>query len=110
MFLSREITQSSLETIGLHFGRRDHSTVIHACKTIGDKIKSDLIQSLSVCVGHSGLDPEYRGGIVAERFFSESNQRHMYARWQEFMNAKSWADIHIDPITAKFEGTATMKG
>ena len=65
---------------------------------------------LSLGVGHSGKEPEHRGAIVAERFFSESNQRHMYARWQEFMNAESWADIHIDPITAKFEGTATMKG
>ena len=41
MFLSRELTQSSLVTIGRHFGKRDHSTVIHACKTIEDKIKSD---------------------------------------------------------------------
>jgi hypothetical protein len=64
---------------------------------------------LSLGVGHSGPDPKYKGAIVAEQFFSESNQRYMYARWQEFMNAKSWADIHIDPITAKFEGTATMK-
>jgi len=41
MFLSRALTQSSLVTIGRHFGRRDHSTVIHACKTIEEKIKKD---------------------------------------------------------------------
>ena len=41
MFLSRELTQSSLVTIGRHFGKRDHSTVIHACKTIEDKITTD---------------------------------------------------------------------
>jgi phenylpropionate dioxygenase-like ring-hydroxylating dioxygenase large terminal subunit len=39
----------------------------------------------------------------------EHPQRYMYARWQEFMNAQSWADISMDPVTAKFEGTATMK-
>ena len=49
-------------------------------------------------------------GLVSERYISENNQRNFYARWQEFMNAESWADIHIDPMTAQFEGTATMKG
>jgi chromosomal replication initiator protein len=34
MYLSKELTKSSLKTIGLHFGGRDHSTVIHACSTI----------------------------------------------------------------------------
>jgi len=26
------------------------------------------------------------------------------------MNAESWADIPIAPITARFEGTATIRG
>lgn len=34
MFLSKELTNSSLKTIGLHFGGRDHSTVIHSCSNI----------------------------------------------------------------------------
>ena len=38
MYLSREMTSSSLLNIGTHFGGRDHSTVIHACKTIDKKI------------------------------------------------------------------------
>ena len=38
MYLSRELTSSSLINIGLHFGGRDHSTVIHACKTIEKKM------------------------------------------------------------------------
>ena len=42
MFLCRELTQSSLETIGKNFGNRDHSTVIHSCKTIEDKLKRDV--------------------------------------------------------------------
>ena len=34
MYFSKELTPSSLKTIGLHFGGRDHSTVIHACNSI----------------------------------------------------------------------------
>ena len=34
MFFSKELTKSSLKTIGLHFGGRDHSTVIHSCNSI----------------------------------------------------------------------------
>ncbi len=41
MYLSREFTSSSLINIGLHFGGRDHSTVIHACKTIEKKMAKD---------------------------------------------------------------------
>jgi len=41
MYLAKEMTNFALKTIGLHFGGRDHSTVIHACQTIEKKIKSD---------------------------------------------------------------------
>jgi chromosomal replication initiator protein len=34
MSLARELTTMSLPEIGSSFGGRDHSTVIHACKTI----------------------------------------------------------------------------
>jgi len=40
MYLSREIVGASLENIGLHFGGRDHSTVIHACKSIKLRMKN----------------------------------------------------------------------
>ena len=39
MYLSREMVGSSLENIGLHFGGRDHTTVIHACRTVEKKIE-----------------------------------------------------------------------
>ena len=41
MYLSKELTNSSLKTIGLHFGGRDHSTVIHSCQAVQDRLKSD---------------------------------------------------------------------
>ena len=41
MFLSRELTGLSLKNIGGDLGKRDHSTVIHACKIIEQKIKED---------------------------------------------------------------------
>ena len=45
MYLSKELTKSSLKTIGLHFGGRDHSTVIHACSSIeADKEKDMLLK------------------------------------------------------------------
>ncbi len=41
MFFSKELTQHSLKTIGLHFGGRDHSTVIHANQTVLNQIETD---------------------------------------------------------------------
>ena len=40
MYLSKKLTKSSLKTIGLHFGGRDHSTVIHAQNSI-DQLMTD---------------------------------------------------------------------
>jgi chromosomal replication initiator protein len=36
MWLARELTPHSLPEIGDAFGGRDHTTVLHACRTIGD--------------------------------------------------------------------------
>ncbi len=41
MYLSKKLTRSSLKTIGLHFGGRDHSTVIHAFNSIDNLIAED---------------------------------------------------------------------
>jgi len=51
MYFAKELTKSSLKTIGLHFGGRDHSTVIHACNSIeqmrlNDLSMKDLIDSI----------------------------------------------------------------
>jgi len=41
MYLSKSFTRASLKTIGLHFGGRDHSTIIHACKTVEAMLGDD---------------------------------------------------------------------
>jgi chromosomal replication initiator protein len=41
MYLSKQLTNASLKTIGLHFGGRDHSTVIHACQAVDERMKTD---------------------------------------------------------------------
>ena len=41
MFISHELTSLSLAKIGNNFGNRDHSTVLHACSKIKDKINKE---------------------------------------------------------------------
>jgi chromosomal replication initiator protein len=41
MYLIRELTDSSLPSVGKAFGGRDHSTVLHACKKIEEKLEKD---------------------------------------------------------------------
>ena len=41
MFLSRQMTESSLNTIGEAFGGRDHGTVMHACRLVKDRMEVD---------------------------------------------------------------------
>lgn len=41
MFLARELTESSLNTIGEAFGGRDHGTVLHACRLVKDRMEVD---------------------------------------------------------------------
>jgi chromosomal replication initiator protein len=41
MYFCKQLTQNSLKTIGLHFGGRDHSTVIHANNTVEDQMETD---------------------------------------------------------------------
>ncbi len=51
MFITREITEYSTTEVGQAFGGRDHTTEMHACQKIEDKIRADptldsTIQSL----------------------------------------------------------------
>jgi chromosomal replication initiator protein len=42
MYLCKKWTKQSLRTIGLDFGGRDYSTVIHACKKIETDLETDM--------------------------------------------------------------------
>lgn len=46
MFLSKKLTKSSLKTIGLHFGGRDHSTVIHAYNSVEKSLSDDKTKGI----------------------------------------------------------------
>ena len=41
MYLTRQMTESSLNTIGEAYGGRDHSTVLHACRLVKDRMEVD---------------------------------------------------------------------
>ena len=45
MYLARNLTGRSLSEIGEAFGGRDHTTVLHACKSIDKKSNRDKILS-----------------------------------------------------------------
>ena len=60
MFFAKQLTKHSLKTIGLHFGGRDHSTVIHAVQSVSDQIDTD---------------PSFREMVAAVRKKLELHQR-----------------------------------
>lgn len=41
MYLAKNLTQMSLKSIGMHFGGRDHTTVLHSCQQIMNYIDTD---------------------------------------------------------------------
>ena len=41
MFLARQLTDNSLNSIGEAFGGRDHGTVLHACRLVKDRMEID---------------------------------------------------------------------
>ena len=56
MYFAKKLTKASLASIGTQIGRRDHATVLHACKTVDNlsftdkqfrKYVEDLNQKLS---------------------------------------------------------------
>ena len=48
MYLSKQMTKNSLSSIGSLIGQRDHATVLHACKIVGDLIEIDKSFRFSV--------------------------------------------------------------
>ena len=43
MYLAKKHTEASLAKIGTLVGKRDHATVLHACKTIGAQLEVDKV-------------------------------------------------------------------
>jgi chromosomal replication initiator protein len=41
MYLIRELTESSLQSIGQAFGGRNHATIVHACKRVAERTTRD---------------------------------------------------------------------
>jgi chromosomal replication initiator protein len=41
MYFAKSMTKSSLATIGMHCGGKDHATVLHACRTVNNLMDTD---------------------------------------------------------------------
>jgi len=41
MYIARDITEASMTDIGLEFGGRDHTTVMHACQRVESRMRTD---------------------------------------------------------------------
>ena len=65
------------------------------------------LQDVSMGIQHEWANPLLPGRSIPKNF-GEINQRALYRWWQDFMNADSWADIPVDPVSAEFDGTAGM--
>jgi chromosomal replication initiator protein len=48
IYISKQLTDSSLKTIGLHFGGRDHSTIIHSINNVEKKLMKDPLISIHI--------------------------------------------------------------
>ncbi len=59
MYLCKHLTDSSLKTIGLHFGGRDHTTVIHAHQTVEEKLQKNaqLKRDVDTILSRLDVDP-----------------------------------------------------
>jgi len=64
IYLAREFTGTSLQTIGEAFGGRNHATVLHACKRVSDRLANDQhvckeLSELKAAVGDTTDDRRY---------------------------------------------------
>lgn len=48
MWLSRQLLGASLKEVGDFYGGRDHTTVVHACRRIGERVESDALLQAQV--------------------------------------------------------------
>lgn len=57
MYLASELTPHSLPAIGKHFGGRDHTTVMHACRRIAMLVEIDRELACAVADLRAELSP-----------------------------------------------------
>ncbi len=55
MYLSKELLQDSLTTIGSAFGKT-HSTILHACKNIEKKMRGDSLLARQIDLARKGIE------------------------------------------------------
>jgi len=67
MFVARTLTEKSLQQIGRHFGGRDHTTVLHACRKTEQLVKTDPAIRLAVDEVKAKLTKNLTGGFVLDR-------------------------------------------
>jgi chromosomal replication initiator protein len=56
MYLARELTDATLPAIGRAFGNRNHTTVLHACRRVAERMAVDTeayeaVQRLTEALG-----------------------------------------------------------
>jgi len=61
--LARDLTGASLPAIGREFGGRNHATVLHACKRVSERLKTDqqAVDDLARLRRQLSTDPDDRG-------------------------------------------------
>jgi chromosomal replication initiator protein len=57
MYFAKNLTKTSLKSIGAQLGKKDHATVLHACRTVNDLMETDRrfkrqIEELEGKLGH----------------------------------------------------------
>jgi len=58
IYLSRELTDASLQTIGAAFGGRNHATIVHACRRVNDRAATSPEDSGVLAALESILSPK----------------------------------------------------
>jgi chromosomal replication initiator protein len=75
MFLSRQMTETSLSAIGEAFGGRDHGTVLHACRLVKTAWRSMPTSARSLATS--------KNSSRAERAAPATKGARMQSRWPE---------------------------
>ncbi|MSQ32774.1 MAG: aromatic ring-hydroxylating dioxygenase subunit alpha [Dehalococcoidia bacterium] len=75
----------------------DQNNFMDCTRTAKSLIGRQYMQNLQLGLGHEVRDERVPG--YATRGPNEVNQRSFYKRWAEMMDAPSWSQVHIDPIT-----------